>query len=1175
MSTGVSVGSVAADLSWEVRANDRLFHRKQQRRSCLCLHRGRYSDNVIRSYKYSALTFLPLSLFEQFQRIANIYFLCIVVLQSIPAISTLPWYTTMIPLLTVLSVRGFKDLADDLARRRSDSQINRQPCDLLTNEGFTSVQWKDVCVGDVLRLHKDQTVPADLLLLSTTEPHSLCYIETSDIDGETNLKIRQALAVTHQELSSDPIEPSLLAFDGRVWCEEPNSHLHSFKGVLEWRDMRHLLDTGHILLRGTVLRNTRVAYGLTIYTGLDSKILQNCGQTAVKTTQVERTLNKVVVGIVLLVLLVALLLSVGAGIFEDRVAPSIEVLAELGGRYTPIYKVFLTFWGYIILLSPSMPMSLYITFELVHVIHSLFIGWDLDLYDGGVDVPAHARSTTLNEELGQVRYLLSDKTGTLTENRLIFRQCCIAGILYGNMPDKAKKHDTLDLSWNPFSCGGLQFSDKRLVDTLRKPGCPEVREFFKALALCHTVMAEWKEGAPVYQAASPDEEALVGAARELGWVFLSRTRDSMTLSELGHRRQYELLALLDFTSQRRRMSVLVRDPEGELKLYCKGADIVILERLRKDTTHCESTEKALEVFSQGCLRTLCVAVRSVQEGLWEEWSRALEQAAMTTGASDDLYDNMERELTLLGVTAIEDQLQVGVPETIATLRQAGIKVWVLTGDKKETAVNIGFACRLLDPDTRLLQGEELRQLLQTPSPEIPLNGGQGKGKGAEDRTSAMVITGPELVEFEEQPELGKRFIALSRQCQAVLCCRTTPSQKAGVVQLIRKYTSSVTMAIGDGANDVNMIKTAHIGVGLNGLEGGQAVQNADFSLAKFHFLRKLLLVHGRWSYRRISVFLRYFLYKTSSFAFVHIWFAFCNGFSGQPMYESWFITLYTILYTSFPVQCLAVFEQDVSAEGSLRWPSLYQVGVRRQLFNPRLLAATFLYSIYTSLVLFFIPLSVFRFSAIDFQTFSVTVATASVFTSTTELILQTGYWTMFSAAAVVFSMSVYFLATLILHSPLLHKVAPADFYFLGAFQDAFANPLVWLTVLLTTCTAVLPSLTARALVLVLNPPDTHRVHSSDGAVQTERHLELRSAFRRGHVHRRSSYAVSQGPGFGWLITSGVALDKTPTAQNDRVDINKIKMDFAPKMQTDVPQADHSQESAGCGQTELTAYAVSL
>uniref|UniRef100_A0A3B3TGM4 Phospholipid-transporting ATPase n=1 Tax=Paramormyrops kingsleyae TaxID=1676925 RepID=A0A3B3TGM4_9TELE len=964
-------------------------------------------DNVIRSYKYSALTFLPLSLFEQFQRIANIYFLCIVVLQfqSIPAISTLPWYTTMIPLLTVLSVRGFKDLADDLARRHSDSQINRQPCDLLTNESFTSVQWKDVCVGDVLRLHKDQT--ADLLLLTTTEPHSLCYIETSDID-ETNLKIRQALAVTHQELSSDPIEPSLLAFD----CEEPNSHLHSFKGVLEWRDMRHLLDTGHILLRGTVLRNTRVAYGLTIYT-LDSKILQNCGQTAVKTTQVERTLNKVVVGIVLLVLLFALLLAVGAGIFEARVAPGIEALAELGGRYTPVYKVFLTFWGYIILLSPSMPMSLYIRFELVHVIHSLFIGWDLDLYDGGVDVPAHARSTTLNEELGQVRYLLSDKTGTLTENRLIFRQCCVAGVLY-----------PLDLSWNPFSCGGLQFSDKRLVDTLRKPGSPDVREFFKALALCHTVMAEWKD-----QAASPDEETLVGAARELGWVFLSRTRDSMTLSELGHRRQYQLLALLDFTSQRRRMSVL-RDPEGELKLYCKGADIVILERLRKDSTYCESTEKALEqVFSQGCLRTLCVAVRSVQEGLWEEWSRALELAAMTTGASDDLYDNMERELTLLGVTAIEDQLQVGVPETIATLRQAGIKVWVLTGDKK-TAVNVGFACRLLDPGTRLLQGEE-------------------------------------LVEFEEQPELGKRFIALSRQCQAVLCCRTTPSQKAGVVQLIRKYTSSITMAIGDGANDVNMIK-AHIGVGLNGLEGGQAVQNADFSLAKFHFLRKLLLVHGRWSYRRISVFLRYFLYKTSSFAFVHVWFAFCNGFSGQPMYETWFITLYTVLYTSFPVQCLAVFEQqDVSAEGSLRWPSLYQLGVGRQLFNPRLLAGTFLYSIYTSLVLFFLPLSVFCFSAIDFQTFSITVATASVFTSTTE----TGYWTMFNVAAIVFSMSMYFLATLILHSPLLHTIAPADFYFL-AFQNAFASPLVWLTVLLTTCTAVLPSLAARALLLVLNPPDT-------------------------------------------------------------------------------------------------------
>uniref|UniRef100_A0A673WHS7 Phospholipid-transporting ATPase n=1 Tax=Salmo trutta TaxID=8032 RepID=A0A673WHS7_SALTR len=762
MSKGDTTTNPETDITWEVRANSRHFHKHRQRRSFLCFRWGRYADNVVRSFKYSPLTFLPLTLYEQFQRVANLYFLLMVVMQCVPAISSIPWYTTTIPLVIVLSVRGLKDLANDLARRRSDSQINRRPSDVLISQSFSPSQWKDVCVGDVLRIHKDQIIPADLLLLCSSEPHSLCYVETADIDGETNLKYRQALDATHTGMTSDPTEQTLAAFDGIVLCEEPNSHLYTFRGELHWRGERHPLDSEHILLRGTVLRNTDTAFGMAIYTGSDSKILRNVGRLRVKMTQMEKVLNKVVFGIVLFLLLMALLLAVGSGVFQGRVSSQIEVLSALMRGNTPIYTAFLTYWSYVILLSPAMPMSLYITFEMIHVLHSLFIGWDVEMR-GGVErtIPAQARNTSLNEELGQVGYLLSDKTGTLTQNRLLFRQCCIAGDVYGDVSISAEESQTLDLSWNPFSCGGLYLSDQRLVDKLRGQQCTLSRQFFTTLALCHTVMTEWKNGGPVYQAASPDEEALVGAARELGWVFLSRTRDSLTVSELGLKRHYQLLTLLDFTSQRRRMSVLVREPEGGLKLYCKGADIVILERLQKDCPHLESTERALD---------------------------------------------------LLGVTAIEDRLQDEVPETISMLRQAGLKVWVLTGDKKETAVNIGYACRLLDPDTRLLEGDELRQLLQSPDPEITFSKGKETELWCVDREragekSALVLTGPELAEFDARPEWGARFMSLAGLCQSVLCCRVTPSQKADVVTLVRKNTASITMAIGDGANDVNMIKS--------------------------------------------------------------------------------------------------------------------------------------------------------------------------------------------------------------------------------------------------------------------------------------------------------------------------------------------------------------------------------
>ncbi|XP_041085056.1 phospholipid-transporting ATPase IC isoform X2 [Polyodon spathula] len=1110
--------------TWQVKANDRDFNNQFTKKGFLCFKRRKYADNVIKTRKYNVLTFLPFNLYEQFQRVANVYFLLMVILQGVPAISTLPWHTTMIPLLMVLATRGVKDILDDMARYRSDNEINNRPCDILHSGSFKAARWRDVHVGDVVRLRKNQLIPADMLLLSSSEPHSLCYVETADIDGETNLKYRQALSVTHEELHT---EDKLAAFDGRVLCEEPNSQLHFFSGVLHWRGGQHPIDNDRILLRGFRLRNTHTCYGLVLFAGLDSKILRNCGRTVVKRTRIELLMNHVVLMILLFLLVTSLLLAVGAGLWESRFSGSLEAIVALSEGFSPAYWGFVTFWGYIIILSPAMPMALYITFEVIHLVHSRFINWDLQMHFPEKDTYASARSTSLNEQLGQIEVIFSDKTGTLTQNIMTYKKCCVAGTVYGNLPATSKKLKPVDLCWNRYADGKLQLHDELLMERLRSQEDQDLREFFRALSVCHTVMVEEKDGDLLYQAASPDEEALVTAARNLGFVFLSRTQDSVTVNELGVERHYHVLAMLDFSSQRRRMSVLVREPEGGLKLYCKGADIVIFERLAPDSPHRDATEKALDGFAEETLRTLCLACRSVEEGFYREWIDEHHHANMATqGRQQELeaaYERIENNLTLLGATAIEDRLQEGVPETIRTLKRAGIKIWVLTGDKKETAVNIGYSVKLLSSDMTILEGKDLRTLLEpmqeeksSDSNNIPRLSKETVWTNQELRDlhklgaqrKALVITGPDL-EFilrasdsaggahGQQVELQKRFVELASSCPAVICCRVTPLQKARMVELVRRYQGVVTLAIGDGANDVNMIKTAHIGVGISGQEGLQAVQCSDYSIAQFRFLQRLLLVHGRWSYIRICKYLRFFLFKTLSFTFVHIWYSFFNGFTAQ----------------------------DVSDRASLQCPELYRVGQYQELFGYRVFSVTMLHALLTSLILFFIPFGAFLPSALDYQTFAVTVATAAVFTTTAEIALQIWTWTLPNALAILLSIVFYFTLTFMLHSFILHQTWPKDFLFPGASLSTLRDPYMWLIVLLTVTVCLLPSLTARALDTVLRPPDLHRVHSSEGQRMSVSTVELRSGFQRDQPQRRSSYAFSQERGFGERIASGTSLRK--------------------------------------------------
>uniref|UniRef100_A0A8C7QRL4 Phospholipid-transporting ATPase n=1 Tax=Oncorhynchus mykiss TaxID=8022 RepID=A0A8C7QRL4_ONCMY len=901
----------------------------------------KFCDNHVSTTKYGVLTFLPRFLYEQIRRAANAFFLFIALMQQIPDVSPTGRYTTLVPLIFILTVAGIKEIIEDYVSRTDT---------VLRNGAWQTIIWKQVAVGDIVKVTNGQHLPADMVIVSSSEPQAMCYTETSNLDGETNLKIRQGLPLTAGLQSLE----ELMGLSGRLECEEPNRHLYDFTGTLRLDNQNAVpLGPDQVLLRGAQLRNTQWVVGIIVYTGHDSKLMQNSTKAPLKRSNVERVTNVQILVLFCILLVMALVSSIGASIWnKQHTEEACWYLSRAGDISTNFWYNLLTF---IILYNNLIPISLLVTLEVVKFTQALFINWDVEMYYAETDTPAMARTSNLNEELGQVKYLFSDKTGTLTCNVMHFKKCTIAGITYGHFPDLDVVRSIEDFS----SLNSTEFDDPTLIQNIEEnhPTSAQICEFLTMMAVCHTVVPEREEDQLIYQASSPDEGALVKGAKGLGFVFTARTPGSVIMEARGKEKSFELLNVLEFSSNRKRMSVVVRTPDGKLRLYCKGADNVIFERLTDSSQYKELTMAHLEQFATEGLRTLCFTYVDLEEGVYQEWLK--EYTRISTIIKDraqkleDCYELLEKDLLLLGATAIEDRLQAGVPETIATLMKADIKIWVLTGDKQETAINIGYSCRLVTHGMSLLiVNEDSLDATRATLTAHCMSLGDSLGK---ENELALIIDGQTL-KYALSFELRQAFLDLALSCKAVICCRVSPLQKSEIVDMVKKHVKAITLAIGDGANDVGMIQTAHVGVGISGNEGMQATNSSDYSIAQFSYLEKLLLVHGAWSYNRVTKCILYCFYKNVVLYIIELWFAFVNGFSGQILFERWCIGLYNVIFTALPPFTLGIFDRPCSQQNMLRFPQLYSITQNAEGFNTKVFWGHCINALIHSIILFWFPL---------------------------------------------------------------------------------------------------------------------------------------------------------------------------------------------------------------------------
>ncbi|XP_011342314.1 probable phospholipid-transporting ATPase IA isoform X2 [Ooceraea biroi] len=1042
---------------------------------------AKYKNNHITTAKYSCLTFVPLFLFEQFRRYSNCFFLFIALMQQIPDVSPTGRWTTLVPLIFILSVSALKEIIEDVKRHRADDEINMREVEVLRDGRWQWIQWRAVAVGDVVKVHNNTFFPADLILLSSSEPQGMSFIETANLDGETNLKIRQAHTDTANLLDT----AELMNFRANVQCEPPNRHLYEFRGVLRETNKQSVaLGPDQLLLRGAMLRNTRWVFGVVIYTGHDTKLMQNNTATApLKRSTLDRLINTQILMLFFILLLLCILSAIFNVVWTNA---NKDGLWYLGLQEQMTKNFAFNLLTFIILFNNLIPISLQVTLEVVRFVQATFINMDIEMYHAESDTPAMARTSNLNEELGMVNYIFTDKTGTLTRNVMEFKRCSVGGRLY----DLPNPSNGLEGTSDSSSCeliqdiveGRAARDSPTPIDRKKAEHAAVLHEFMVMLSVCHTVIPEKLDDSIIYHAASPDERALVDGARKFNYVFDTRTPTYVEIVALGETLRYEILNVIEFTSVRKRMSVVVRTPDGKIKVLCKGADSVIYERLTPtpvetsdlDQEHVddfrETTLEHLEMFASDGLRTLCFAAAEIPENVYQWWRESYHKASISIRNRDSMLEQaanlIETKLTLLGATAIEDQLQDQVPETIQALLQADINVWVLTGDKQETAINIGYSCKLITHGMPLYV---INESSLDKTREVIIQRCLDFGIDLKCQNDVALIIDGSTLDFALSCDIRMDFLELCSACKVVICCRVSPIQKAEVVDLITSNKKAVTLAIGDGANDVAMIQKAHIGVGISGVEGLQAACASDYSIAQFRFLKRLLFVHGSWNYSRMCKLILYSFYKNICLYVIELWFAIYSGWSGQILFERWSIGLYNVVFTAAPPLAMGLFDKVCSAETHLAHPGLYATKNNGEsFFNIKVFWIWIANALIHSSLLYWLPLMALKQDVVwangrdgGYLLLGNFVYTYVVVTVCAKAGLIINSWTWVTHLATWGSIILWFLFIFIYSNfwPVLNVGA----VMLGNDKMLFSSPVFWLGLILIPTAVLLLDVTVKAV----------------------------------------------------------------------------------------------------------------
>ncbi|KAF2462659.1 phospholipid-translocating P-type ATPase [Lindgomyces ingoldianus] len=988
---------------------------------------SRFPANAVSNAKYTPWSFLPRTLYNEFSFFINMYFLLVALSQIIKPLRIGYLSTYIVPLAFVISVTLGKEALDDIARRRRDAEANSEGYTVLkfeensvgngvapgkssdtkrkakrakrksgrltdiedeeerlsTTIGLATASFHEIIkpsrslkVGDVVKLGKDQRVPADMVILKSYSQESTpveitaasvpdpsptlvddeangllgsvenppkgdnstkastpagasgeAFIRTDQLDGETDWKLRLTSPLTQ---NLDVGEFTRL----RVVAGKPDRKVNEFFGTVELAPKRQRqydphdqqdrltesqavhsapLNIDNTVWANTVLASSCNVLAVVVYTGPQTRQALSTSPSRSKTGLLEYEINSLTKFLCIFTLSLSFIL-VALARFRD-----------IDGRHW-----YVSMFRFLILFSTIVPVGLRVNLDMGKSVYAWFIEHDSSI-PGTV-----VRTSTIPEDLGRIEYLLSDKTGTLTQNEMEMKKIHVGTVSYANEAmDEVSSY--VRQSFNPHSGEAPTLNTPSSIYTApltsatrtRREIGSRVRDVVLALAICHNVTptAEEENGEIVttYQASSPDEIAIVRWTEHVGLRLLQRDRESMTLQSCDTGNiavRVRILNVFPFTSEGKRMGIVVKfyhgvessatDEGGEIWFYQKGADTVMTSIVAANDWLEEETAN----MAREGLRTLVVGRKKLSAQTYEEFSTKHAQASLAlhnrdNAVADVVKEYLEHDLELLGVTGVEDKLQKDVKPSLELLRNAGIKIWMLTGDKVETARCVAVSSKLV------ARGQYVHTIAKMKRKDLAhdsLDFLRGK------TDACLLIDGESLAlmltHYREQ------FISIAVLLPAVVACRCSPTQKADIAKLIREHTKKRVCCIGDGGNDVSMIQAADVGVGIVGKEGRQASLAADFSIEQFCYLVKLLVWHGRNSYKRSAKLSQFVIHRGLIISICQTVYSIASRFEPNALYMDWLLVGYSTVYTMAPVFSL-VLDRDVDESVANLYPELY------------------------------------------------------------------------------------------------------------------------------------------------------------------------------------------------------------------------------------------------------------